>query len=272
VDKNQNFDFLASPALSAVYLPNKEHTFRFSFSSAVRNPTLADQYLYYNVGRAILLGNLDGFDSLISIGSFLEYRNDLNLNKLHYFNVDAIRPEKAKTFEIGYKGSLFENSVFVDLGYYYTFYRDFIGYKTGLTGRFDKNTGFPIPGTIQAFRVAANAPELVTTQGFSGGINYYFKNYALTGNYSWNVLNQVITTDSIIPAFNTPKHKFNIGFSGRELKLPFSDLKRFGFGVNYKWIQGFLFSGSPQFSGFIDSYDMVDAQINYHFPKSGWTG
>ena len=42
--------------LSFVYTPRQDRTFRLSFSSAVRNPTLADQYLYYNVGRALLLG------------------------------------------------------------------------------------------------------------------------------------------------------------------------------------------------------------------------
>ena len=34
------------------------------------------------------------------------------------------------------------------------------------------------------------------------------------------------------------------------------------FSVNYKWIEGFLFEGSPQFTGFIESYDLIDAQIS----------
>ncbi len=65
VDKNQNFNFVVSPAASIVYSPDDKNTFRISFSSAIRNPTLADQYLYYNVGRAILLGNITGYDSLV---------------------------------------------------------------------------------------------------------------------------------------------------------------------------------------------------------------
>ena len=35
-----------------------------------------------------------------------------------------------------------------------------------------------------------------------------------------------------------------------------------GFGINYKWIQGFLFEGSPQFTGFVPTYDLLDAQVN----------
>lgn len=266
LDKNQNFNFLLSPAASIIYLPGKKHTYRASFSSAIRNPTLADQYLFYDVGRATLIGNLDGFDSLITLESFNNYRNGgLSTEKLVYFNVDPIRPEKARTVEVGYKGSLLDNSLFLDLGYYLTLYKDFIGYNIGLAGQFDAITGFPIGG-IEVYRVAANAREIVTTQGASIGTNYYFKNFALGGNYSWNRLNKKGTDDPIIPAFNTPEHKFNISFSGRKLKLPKVAGKHFGFGVSYKWIKGFVFEGSPQFTGFVPTYDMLDAQVNYEFP------
>jgi outer membrane receptor protein involved in Fe transport len=44
-------------------------------------------------------------------------------------------------------------------------------------------------------------------------------------------------------------------------------LKNLGFNVNYKWIQGFVFEGSPQFTGFIPTYGLVDAQINVFIPK-----
>ncbi len=272
VDKNENFDFLFSPAASLVYSPNKNRVFRLTFSSAVRNPTLADQYLFYDVGRAILLGNIDGRfeegkDSLFTLESFAEYRNTTSLaeglNKLEYYNLDKIRPEKAKTIEVGYRGTHFER-LYVDMGYYLTFYNDFIGYNIGLNGKFDQANGFP-DGGLQVFRVASNSLETVTTQGYSIGLNYYFKKYSLSGNYSWNKLTSS-NEDPIIPAFNTPEHKFNLGFSGRELVL-FDKIKNVGFGVNYKWIQGFTFEGSPQFTGFIPTYDMVDAQVNYTVPK-----
>ncbi len=274
LDKNQNFEFLLSPAASVIYLPNKKHTLRTSFSSAIRNPTLADQYLYYDVGRARLIGNLNGYDSLISLSSFNDYRNAAgvvpNVELLSYFNVDPIRPEKARTIEFGYKGSLLDNSLFVDFGYYYSLYVDFIGYNIGLDAEFDQQTSFPIGG-VDVYRVAANAQDNVTTQGASLGINYFFKNYALGGNYSWNVLNKKGTDDPIIPAFNTPEHKFNISFSGRKLKLPGIKFANFGFGVNYKWIEGFVFEGSPQFTGFVPTYDMFDAQVNYLWDKRNTT-
>lgn len=276
VDKNQNFDYLPSFAASLVYLPSESHTLRASVSSAIRNPTLADQYLYYNVGRAILLGNIDGrfeagSDSLITVDSFNEYRSSESLigglEKLEYFNVDKIRPEKVRTIETGYRGTL-GKSVYVDLGAYYSEYTDFIGYVIGLTSEFNEETGHTV-GEIGVFRVAANAQEKVRTTGGSIGMNYYFKRLMFNANYSYNTLLSG-EDDPIIPAFNTPKHKYNLGLSGRDLVL-FNKIKKFGFGINYKWVDGFVFEGSPQFTGPIDRYDMVDAQINVFIPQINCT-
>jgi iron complex outermembrane recepter protein len=76
------------------------------------------------------------------------------------------------------------------------------------------------------------------------------------------------STDPIIPAFNTPEHKFNVGISGNNLKI--KNAQGFGFNLTYKWIQGFTFEGSPQFSGTIPTYSLLDAQVNW-FVKSIYT-
>jgi outer membrane receptor protein involved in Fe transport len=271
VDKNQNFDYLFSPAASIVYNRNPNNVFRLTFSSALRNPTLADQYLFYNVGRAILLGNVDGRfeagnDSLITLDSFNEYRNtsplSTGLAKLDYFNVDRIRPERARTIEVGYRG-IFSKKFFLDASYYYTRYIDFIGFNLGISARFTPE-GLP-DGGIQVYRVAVNATQAVTTQGFNIGGNYFFRKTTLNANYSWNRLNSG-EDDPIIPAFNTPEHKYNLGISAKDLVL-FNKVKNVGYSINYKWIENFIFEGSPQFTGPIPSYDMVDAQINIEVPK-----
>ncbi|MBK8653298.1 MAG: TonB-dependent receptor [Haliscomenobacter sp.] len=266
LDKNQNFDYLFSPAASMVYTPNLEQTYRLSFSSAIRNPTLTDQYLFYNVGRAILIGNLDGFNNLITIESLEQYLKTLNPGVLEYFNVAPIQPEKVKTLEAGIRRTLFDK-LYADATYYFSFYTDFIGYNLGVVGSFDRTTGLPID--VQAYRVAANAKDKVTTQGFSLGLNYYFwKNYVINGNYSWNKLN-TNTDDPIIPAFNTPEHKFNLGLAARDLKVNLlgKQVSNLGFNVTYKWIDSFVFEGSPQFTGLIPSYDLLDAQVNWQAKK-----
>ena len=271
VDKNQNFNAVVSPAASLIYTPNINNTFRLSFSSAVRNPTLSDQYLNLDFGRAKLLGNITGYDSLVTPESFLDaltFGNDT----LVYFDEPAIRPEQVQSIEVGWRGTLFEK-LWIDMSYYYSSYRHFIGYKFAVDIlAFETQTGVPL--FFDILRISANAQSRVTTQGFSIGGDYYVGQYVtLSGNYSWNVLNKKGTDDPIVPAFNTPEHKFNIGLSGHGMPIPiFGGIQRgFGFNINYKWIEGFLFEGSPQFTGLVPTYNLLDMQVNWRIERINTT-
>lgn len=290
MDKNENFDYLFSPAASIVYLPTEKDVLRVSFSSAIRNPTLTDQYLNYDAGPAILIGNLDGFgvnEYFANIDSLEQYfiGETRNPNALYggLMQVDPIRPEKVKTIEFGYRTTLF-SKLYIDASAYFSVYNDFIGYQTGASFTFggeriatedDVITGWAseigdtiveynnlLINSIQGYRIAANASDKVNTQGFTIGLNYFLNQYiTLNGNYSWNKLIKKGAKDPIIPAYNTPEHKFNIGISGRGINL-FSISPNWGFSLNYKWVEGFIFEGSPQFTGFVPTYSQLDAQIS----------
>lgn len=295
MDKNQNFDYLFSPAASIVYTPSEKDVVRVSLSSAIRNPTLTDQYLNYDVGQAILLGNIDGFgydQYFVNIDSLEQYflgplyNPDALLGG--FMQVEPIRPEKVKTIETGYRTTLFDK-LYIDASAYYSIYDDFIGYQTGASFKFgstkianqqdvldgwanavgdtiDNYNDLLLP-SIQGYRVAANAKDKVSTKGFTIGMNYFLNQYlTLNGNYSWNKLNKEGTDDPIIPAYNTPEHKFNVGISARDLNI-FSLSNHWGFSLNYKWIEGFVFEGSPQFTGFVPQYSQLDAQINKAIPE-----
>ena len=267
VDKNQNFDFLPSPAASLIWQPNKQHTIKGTVTSAIRNPTLLNQYMYYNVGRAKLVGNINGYDSLVTVESIRNCFSTVNPNidTLEYFNLDPIRPESVKSFELGYKGMFF-NKLFVDLGYYFNSYTNFIGYVNGVDLFVTPNNTLFIK---DVYRIATNSKEKITTQGITIGLNYYLSDHlALNGNYSWNELRKV-SDDPIIPAYNTPENKFNFGFQGKDLSI--KKVKGLGFNINYKWIQGFLSEGSPQFTGNIPSYGLMDAQVNKLIEKAKLT-
>jgi outer membrane receptor protein involved in Fe transport len=264
VDKNENFNYLPSPAISLIWQPNKEHTIRTTLTSAIRNPTLLNQYMYYNVGRAKLVGNIEGYDSLVTIESLRDYYYTQNPDTLNYFNLDPIAPEEVKSIEVGYRGVLFEN-LYVDMNYYFNSYTNFIGFTTGADIKILQNG----PYIRDVFRIATNSRETITTQGATIGLNYYMgDHYAINGNYSWNVLNKE-SDDPIIPAYNTPEHKFNIGFRGRDLSI--KKFNGLGFNVNYKWIEGFIFEGSPQFTGSVPTYGLLDAQINKKIEKANLT-
>ena len=263
VDKNQRYDWIGTPAASLVWKPTERDYIRMSFSSAIRNPTNIDQFLNLDVGPAQFVGNVNGRDSLIEIESLEAFAEDLDRSKLVYFDVPAIQPEKVKTFELGYRTILWDK-LYVDGSYYYNIYDQFIGFLFGLDVVF---SDINIPITIDPLRVTANSQSTVTTQGAAIGLNYYFANYfQLSGNYTWSKLNTAVD-DDIIPAFNTPEHKYNFSLSGRDVPIRLGDFyaPNFGFNVNYKYVDGFIFEGSPQFTGFVPSYALLDAQVNYHF-------
>ena len=50
-----------------------------------------------------------------------------------------------------------------------------------------------------------------------------------------------------------------------------SFLRNYSFSINYKWVQGFLYEGSPQFTGFIPTYDLVDLQLSKEIIDLGAT-
>ena len=290
MDKNENFDYLVSPAISMVYLPSEKDVLRVSLSSAIRNPTLADQYLNYDAGPAILIGNLNGFgydQYFVNADSLEQYfiNDTRNPNALigGFMEVDPIQPEKVKTVELGYRTTLFDQ-LYIDASAYYSTYTDFIGYQTGASFAFggtriatdeDVTTGWAsevgdtideymnlIMPSIQGYRVAANAKNKVNTKGFTIGLNYFLNQYiTVNGNYSWSKLIKTDDDDPIIPAYNTPEHKYNVGVTGRGINL-FSISPDWGFGVNYKWIEGFIYEGSPQFTGPVPTYSQLDAQIS----------
>ena len=281
LDKNENYDYSISPAASIVISPNESDYIRLSFSSGVRNPTLSEQYLYYNAGRAILVGNLNGHgveygENLVTINSLISYFEPVVPSKdsLDFFSIDPIRPEKVRTLEFGYRGTVKE-ILYLDLSYYYSLYKDFIGYRVG--AKFNGNDtivdgvlGYDLNArSVEIHRMSANSNNNVSTHGASVGMNLYLNKYLINGNYSLNILNKKNIDDPIIPAYNTPKHKFNIGFSARELK--FKNIKGISFNINYKWVDKFQFVGSPQFTGTVDRYSTVDAQLSKNFDKINTT-
>ena len=266
LDKNQNFSLIPTQALSGIYNINENHIIRSTFTSAIRNPTLLNQYMYYNVGRAKLVGNKDGYQNLYTLESIWAYATSgRNIDSLVRFDVAPIRPEEVKCIEFGYRG-VFENKFYVDANYYYNWYQNFIGFVTGAEFFYDLQSW----EILDVYRVATNSTKIITTQGLSLGVNYFLDNkYTFNGNFSWNKLNKQVD-DPIIPAYNTPEFKFNIGLSGKDIDIELNEkplLKDIGFNFNYKWVQGFLFEGSPQFTGEVPTYGLLDFQMTKKMKK-----
>ena len=123
------------------------------------------------------------------------------MSSLDSFNIAPIAPEEVQTIEAGVRTTLFDR-LYVDAGYYYSFYDNFIGFRIGAD--FEPSVLGGVEN-LNVFRYAANSENRVETQGFSLGLNYFLPNdLAINGNYSWNQLVETVEDDPIIPAFNTP--------------------------------------------------------------------
>ena len=81
-----------------------------------------------------------------------------------------------------------------------------------------------------------------------------------SANYTWTDLNTKNLSDPIIPGFNTPNHKFNIGLSAKKI------WKGFGFNTNFKWVGNYQWESSFG-DGKVPSFHLWDIQVNYEFPK-----
>lgn len=266
-DDHQNFDPFFTPALSAVISASPTDNFRLTYTQARRNPTLQDQFLLYDIGVARLKGNINGAD-IVTLENYFDQEDGFLVTGVPKVDkIDPVRPERVQTFEVGYKGILFRN-LYVDASYYASQYNDFLGYIIAFEfidstqnsfGTYDYNVD------SKPTRFAANSVSSVFTQGFSIGLNYYFPQYfSLAANYTFSELIESDPNDPLIPFFNTPKHKANFSAGMR-------GYKNFGANVTYRIVDGFDYFGSPQFSGPIPTYGLVDVQVNYEIPDYNLT-
>ncbi len=262
LDKNKNYDFLGSPAVSANYRFAANHSIRLSLSSALRNPTLIEQYYYFRVGDVYLLGNLSGYNNLVTLESFEDYLETPSLDTAKWvrFNEAPLVPEKNISTELGYSGTFLNGRMAIKSTYYFSRYKDFIGFRIGLEVPFQTIVFNP-----QVYRLSANAKTITSTTGLSVALNYQFNDWlGFRGNYSWNrILSD--EDDPLVPAYNTPENKFNAGIGANNMKIGMT--RYWNWGLSFRWIEGYEFISSPQFSGQIPAQFFLSGQVGKRFPR-----
>lgn len=282
-DKNENFEGQFSPRISAVYTLAHDHNFRASFQTGFRLPTTQEQFIDLNVGVIRLLGGLPEFFTnynlknsftLTSVSAFAaniaklvgqgQNQAQAVINSaplLQRMSADPVKPERIQSYEVGYK-SVISGDLFVDIGYYYSIYKDFLGSQRVVRPNSNIDTdpivaAFDVAqGNRQAFQVYTNSKNKVTSQGVALGITYNLpEGFTLGGNITWAKL-KTVADDPIIPAFNTPEYKTNLTFGNREV------FKNFGFNVAWRWSDAFRWQ-SPFADGMVPAYNVFDAQVSY---------
>lgn len=271
-DKNQNFKPQFSPRLSLIIAADsaQKHIFRISAQQAFRMPTLQNQFIFLNLGPITLRGNLDGYDNLYTLESVKDFNEhydstfQIDPSRLKAIQLAKLRPEQLQTVEVGYRGIWFKDHLYVDATAYLSRYKHFIGEvrvvepKNGQAGEQSGEDAI-ITGQYTVYQIPVNASQDVTSYGASLGLTYYFNpKYNVNANYTFASLNTSKLSDDLIPGFNTPKHKINLGVRGTKV------VGGLGFGVNWQWVDSYLWQ-SPFATGRVPSYNVLDGQLSYEF-------
>jgi len=316
-DKSQNFDGNYSPRVSLVYSAGeqKNHNIRASFQTGFRNPTTQDQYIGFNVGNAVLIGsapdNLDRYREVLPVSTtvgqaFAGGTTAVMTGQNAYFNsytaasaqafsalagtdivgasqllrrtdVDLVKPETVKAFELGYRGQI--GNFAYDINGYYNIYNDFIGNLTVVAplygtaqdapnvGGGPTDAGFQsihalTTGNSRAYQLYTNTDIEINSLGFGLGISTkVYKDFELGANYNYAQFDFDQAKDPSFEAgFNTPKHRVKGSISNDKL------FKNFGFNVSARWNSEYLWQ-STFVDGMIKEMTVVDAQINYGIPS-----
>jgi iron complex outermembrane receptor protein len=279
-DKSQNFDFQFSPR-GAVMLNFGNHHLRVAAQMAFRTPTLNDQYFNLNTGALVVKGNLEGYSNVYTQASVDAYnavapplRDPATLQAT---TVAALKPENLVSVELGYR-ALVADRLFIDFDAYYNRYTNFIGginvaaLKTGTAG---DSSGVAAINTRQytTYSLSVNSSTPVQTFGVALGLNArVWKSLSVYANYTFSYMDTVGLNDNLIPGYNTPMHKINVGVEARRL------WKGLGFGVNFRWVDKYQWR-SPftdraarlyQLTAdqtYVPAYHTMDLQINYVVDK-----
>ncbi|WP_197076749.1 TonB-dependent receptor [Hymenobacter terrenus] len=268
VDRFQNFGTAFSPRASVVYSvgADKQQNFRASFSRAFRSPTQSDQYIRLDVGRAVFLGNVRGGfqgytpalgSKVLADNTILSPSRAAELATYEY-SASSLKLEEVNSYEAGYRAQL-AKKLYVDVDYFYNTYNNFIA-----TQNFIGNLNGSRPtaaelsnASARSIQIAANVDQRVQSQGAGLTLTYAFAPaLTLSGNYSFNDL---ITEDfkaGTQSFFNTPRHKFNLGFDGQALN------RALNYNLNYRWVDSFLYE-STFATGTLPITQIVDAQVGY---------
>jgi outer membrane receptor protein involved in Fe transport len=285
---------------------SKKHNFRASFQTGFRNPSTQDQYIGFNVGSAVLLGSAPdnltrytetlpisatgqtyaGVNASTSINGAIAYNNSFTAASIATGNpalfkktaLDYVKPEEVKAIELGYRSFIGQTSI--DINGYYNVYNNFIGNVNVIAPLYGTAVDAPNPagdintdsgalafkalrnGDTRIFQLYANTPLEIKSIGFGIGIaRKVYKDFEASLNYNYAEFSFDQSKDiSFEAGFNTPKHKVKASIGNQKL------FKNFGFNVSGRWNSEYLWQ-STMVDGMIASATVIDAQVNYSFPK-----
>lgn len=289
-DKNEQVaEGRTTPRFSAVYEVKKNHNIRASYQTGFRMPSTQELFIDLELGQVKLLGGLPNVYNRYNVNQYNVTQSSAaaygaavasgiaggqaqlqalsaNLGLLQQHRFGSIKPEGLQSYELGYKGVLWEK-LMVDFASYYSIYKDFIAARivvvpTSASAIDPLGVGRNIAnGDFQVYGVYDNASSEVYSYGSALGLTYNLsRGYVMGANYTFARLDLAGQQDELLTAFNTPEHKTNFTFGNRDV------YKNIGFNVAWKWNDSFYWKSSFS-EGVVPAYSTFDAQVTVKVPS-----
>jgi outer membrane receptor protein involved in Fe transport len=287
VDKADYFDAKFTPQFTAVYSPKETISFRTSYQTGYRFPSIFEGFSNVNSGGVKRVGGLrimsDGiFENSFTKASIDKFQaqvnTDVNTNGLTQTqaiekNKNTIQknpytylePEFVKSFEFGFRGMALNKNLFIDADFYYNSYKNFIAQvEASIPNTNDPSlipTALYSKNTQNRYRLWTNSKSKIYNYGGSLGLKYRIdQTFTALTNVTFTKLDRTDDKDGLEDGFNTPE--FNINGT-----LIVNNIWRnLGASVTARYQNNFDYV-SFLVSGTIPAYWSMDAQMNYNFKK-----
>jgi len=292
-DRQDQFDPNLSPRLAMVYFPDQEkkHVLRVAYQTGFRNPTTQDWYIGLDVGRASLVGahpdnwdrwkeelldnqgntyiltGRDAYTNSFTLESFLEFADTGDPAKLKVAEIIPLGPEKIRSVEIGYRGTLMEDME-VDLVAYQNKYNHFITQQVVMAiplsyGNVHDDTKFNAiaRSAYKPYGVFTNVEIPIRSYGFDASLRKKIRGFDVNLIYSYAKLDfDKEKYPDYQTYFNTPENTVKLLISHDQI------WKNTGFNTTFTYMDKYLWEATFA-TGWVPSRFTVDAMVYYRIPE-----
>lgn len=290
IDKNQYYSAKLNPRIAFVYSPMPQHNFRLAFQQGYRFPSLFEAFSNINSGAVKRVGGLPVMSHGIFENSYLRASidafqaantKDVNNNGLTIAQAmeknqgllkkntyTYLQPEEIKGIEGGYRASLLDDRLAIDVDFYYNIYKNLMAQvEANIPHNNSPDSLLYALNNRQAqdrYRLWTNSKTVSHNYGSSLGISWKLpKHYKIGGNVTMSRLARTSQNDGLEDGFNTPAWMYNLYFGNGAIT------KHFGFQINYRWQSSYLWQSSLA-TGTVSAYGTIDAQVQYHNLKDNF--
>ena len=279
-DKAQNYEGSFTPRVGALIDIAPNHNLRVSYQTAMRAPTMQDQYIGLDGGRAILFGS-----SPDSVERFVYEHNTFNgsytvtgdmvmnnsymalpfsLGSVEVANLDNVEPEYVQSREVGYRYN--GKRLSVDINAYWAKYQNFIASKAVFVPFYGSvSNGSALAamaaGDFETYSVDNNTDEVVRTMGLDIGLDAkVFGKFDFGAKFAYNEMDRSNIDPSYETSFNTPKVRGRLSLGSTEIG------DNIGFNVSASYHNAYLYE-SGFADGIIPANWIFNASMSFDVPE-----